>query len=239
MNRHHKFILDAIRDTTSDFDAADRQAVQLQYHGNDHHYYGLRNPQMQAIVDAWHIENKQLNDTEVLKLITSLIHGRSYEEKLIGPRILKKRRTLRRTLDLTHLDDWLNRLEGWAEIDNCCQNIFEHHDYAAQPNAWVQLLKKLNESKNINKRRASLVLMIPFVRKLDDSVLRQLAFRQIVTVSSERDILITKAVSWLLREMTKMQANDVITFIDKHESNLPPIATRETRRKIKTGKKNG
>jgi 3-methyladenine DNA glycosylase AlkD len=71
-------------------------------------------------------------------------------------------------------------------------------------------VKDLAESGNINKRRAAAVL-----------------------------ILITKAVSWLLRNLVKHYRTEVEAYLRSNEGRLPAIAVRETFNKLKTGRKSG
>ena len=53
----------------------------------------------------------------------------------------------------------------------------------------------------------------------------------------EKDILITKAISWLLRSLVKYHKNEVDQVIEQNKETLPKIAIRETKRKIETGRK--
>jgi 3-methyladenine DNA glycosylase AlkD len=64
-----------------------------------------------------------------------------------------------------------------------------------------------------------------------------LAFEVIETLKPERDIIITKAVSWLLRSMVQLHQRAVAGYINENRHSLPAIAVRETKRKIATGRK--
>lgn len=97
---------------------------------------------------------------------------------------------------------------------------------------------KLAKSEEISKRRASLVLLTKPVRDTYDERLLKLALGNIDRVKGEKDILITKAVSWLLREMVKNYRKEVEEYLDANEDSLPKVAVRETKVKLKTGKKN-
>ncbi|MDP2951009.1 MAG: DNA alkylation repair protein, partial [bacterium] len=64
-----------------------------------------------------------------------------------------------------------------------------------------------------------------------------LAFENIEKLKPEKDILITKAISWLLRNLIKYHKKEVADYLKKNKNSLPKIAVRETEKKIKTGKK--
>jgi 3-methyladenine DNA glycosylase AlkD len=63
-----------------------------------------------------------------------------------------------------------------------------------------------------------------------------IAFQNIERLKSEKEILITKAISWVLRSMVKHHRPTLIEFMK--EKDLPAIAVRETRRVLETGRKN-
>ena len=68
---------------------------------------------------------------------------------------------------------------------------------------------------------------------------RDLGFEVIEQLKSERPILITKAVSWLLRSMAGRHGAAVAAYLDAEAATLPAVAVRETRTKLKTGTKSG
>ena len=69
-----------------------------------------------------------------------------------------------------------------------------------------------------------------------DPRIRDLAFETIDRLKAEKPILITKAVSWLLRALAERHhKREVAAYLDVHAAALPAIAVRETRRKLQTG----
>jgi 3-methyladenine DNA glycosylase AlkD len=83
------------------------------------------------------------------------------------------------------------------------------------------------------------VLLTGPVHYSDDRRLSNLAFSTIATLEHERDILITKAVSWLLRSLLTRHRTEVSHYLDDHAQTLPKLAIRETRTKLETGTKSG
>ena len=208
------------------------------YTGSQRECLFLKNPVKHAILNEWIKENKKgLSYDEFVALLDALAHGQTVEERTSVGYLLQKFPKFRRQLNLQKLDEWLGDYEGWSEIDSLCQSAFDETDLLPRWAEWEALLKLFNSSDSISKRRASLVLLIKTLRKSDDSRAVQLAFQNILNLAHEKDILITKAISWLLREMTKLHAKQVVAFIDQHTEALPSIAVRETRRKLATGRK--
>lgn len=82
-----------------------------------------------------------------------------------------------------------------------------------------------------------LAFLTGVVSKSEDLRLSNLAFENIDNLKAERDILITKSISWLLRDLTKLHREEVEKYLNDHSTLLPAIAVRETRNKLTTGKK--
>jgi len=55
----------------------------------------------------------------------------------------------------------------------------------------------------------------------------------------ERDPMITKAISWSLRQMTRHQASLVEAYVDSRADRLAALPRREVRNKLRTGRKSG
>jgi 3-methyladenine DNA glycosylase AlkD len=101
------------------------------------------------------------------------------------------------------------------------------------------VLSTLSKSKNINKRRASMVLLCKPLTRSDDERLSKTALQMIDSLKGEKEILITKAISWTLRSMVKLHRSELSKYLNKNKTSLPAIAVRETATKLKTGRKNG
>lgn len=236
MNRHHQEILKEIE---SEAERNPRHSNQHseEYNGTKHLHYPLDSGQRKEIVKAWINNQQDISIDELLNLFDSLYKGKSYDEKSVAGRLLQHLSELRRKIDPSHLDNWLNELEGWAEVDSLCQSKFDADDFLSDLSHWEELIKRLAKSKNINKRRASLVLLTKPIRDSDDIRLAKLAFETIDKFKSEKEILITKAISWLLRDLIKNHRHLVESYLEKNLATLPKIAVRETRNKLLTERK--
>ena len=75
------------------------------------------------------------------------------------------------------------------------------------------------------------------VMQSDDKRLADLGFELVDDLRDEKDKLITKAVSWILRSLIKHHGDRVRVYLDRNEDLLPRIAVREARKKLETGRK--
>ncbi len=104
---------------------------------------------------------------------------------------------------------------------------------------WKRVLDSLSKSKNVHHRRASLVLLTKPMRDSADARLEGIAFANVDRLKHERDILITKAVSWILRAGITNYRRRVEAYLRDNADSLPKIAIRETKNKLRTGLKSG
>lgn len=207
------------------------------YSGSSHLRYGISNPESWSIVRAWVREHKQISPSDLLDLINSLYKADSVDEKKIAGQILYCLPNLRSQIDPKVLDSWLEDLEGWEEIDSLCQSVFTAKDMLSNWIEWEKLIREFVASPLIQKRRASLVLLTNVVSQSNDIRFANLAFENINRLKGEKDILITKAISWLLRDLIKNHRERVKDYLDMNADLLPRIAIREVINKLTTGKK--
>ena len=205
------------------------------YLGNTHPRYAINNGEMRSIAREFMRGHANLPTAQFAHLLTSLINGESGTEKFMAGFLLDYARPDQRQFKPKLFDSWLNELEGWAEIDTLCTGKYARIEVPAQWQEWHPLLIKFSKSKNIGKRRASLVLLCAPVRYTQASDLSNTAFDNILRLTNEREVLITKAISWLLRSMIKLYRREVQAFVNEHAATLPAIAVRETRVKLSTG----
>jgi len=175
---------------------------------------------------------------QFINLIDSLYtNATTFEEMDIAGRLLSIAPKLKVRINPTKLDLWLNYTHGWAEVDVLCQSNFLPEELLNNWSTWEKLLIKFSKDKNSHKRRASLVLLTKSVRLSPNKRLANLAFKNIDRLKKEKEILITKAISWILRSLIKHHRSEVENYLKKNKDVLPKIAIREVTNKLLTGKK--
>ncbi|HKN01071.1 MAG TPA: DNA alkylation repair protein [Candidatus Binataceae bacterium] len=241
MHAHHKVLLAGLEKHR-------RNRVHSQtndsYLSSGHLYYDVSIPVLRTLAKVWLKENKGVSDSEFLAVLESLYRCKSYEEKILASILLSYHRTGRRTVGPKQLNTWLDNLVGWAEIDSLClcsssaaRRNFTSEEILANWGEWERFVRGLSLDKNINKRRAALVFLTAPLRYSKDKRVAALGFEVVEVLKPERDIMITKAVSWILRSMVRHHKRAVANYIKETRDSLPAIAVRETTRKIATGQK--
>lgn len=234
VNPFHGEVLQLIRESSG---TPTQHTFQDSYLGNDHPRYPISAPALRKIAKSWMREHREVTAAEFAEMLTSLIEARSSTEKCMAGILMDYATAHQRSFDPKLFDRWLDHLKGWAEVDAVCTGEYTIHQLPAEWKKWGPLLKKFCKSNNIHKRRASLVLLCSPVRHTDDPQLASAALENISALKSEKEVLITKAISWLLRSMVKHHKKLVTEFVKDNRDTLPAIAVRETLIKLKTGRK--
>ena len=208
-----------------------------EYTGAGHVHHGISVPDMRSFLGDWLTEHKSsLSYDDWVVTLDTLYRGESVEEKMMAGMLIAQFPRYQKQLPLTRLDTWLDQLHGWMEVDTTCQSVFKDKVLLADWDGWQMFLRGLATNSNINKRRASLVFLVQPVRTPEKRFV-ELALELVDQLKHEDDKLITKAISWVLRESVKQHKADINAYLDANEDSLPAIAVRETHKKLTTGKK--
>ncbi len=233
IQRYHKELVQAIKQNAQELQKGNR------YIGTPKPWYAMKSAVAVKIGRDWINCHPDLTAAEYFQLLDSLSTGETSNEIGYIGYFLAALPRYRKQLSPRRLERWLAHAQGWAEVDSICQGKFTAEEVVSKWEAWRPMIIALRSSRNINKRRASLVLLTRAVRDTADPRLSALAFENIQLLKGENDILITKAVSWLLREMIKNYRRELEAFLDANADTLPKVALRETRNKLRSGRKSG
>lgn len=237
MNKSHQEILEEIKKIATGNQKSDGRFDPQKYMGTSHLVYNISNPQTREVIKRWLKNHPDISLEQLLEMLDSLFRGKSHNERSIGGKFLEYLPKLRVQISPTYIDKWLTGAEGWGEVDSLCQSSFTAKEILDNWGDWEKLLNKLVKDPDVHKRRASLVLLCKAVSESGDLKVANIAFKNIEKLKGEKDILITKAISWLLRDLTKNHKDQVSDYLDKNSATLPKIAIRETKCKLLTGRK--
>lgn len=232
--RFHLEILKLIRENAG---KPKRDEFLNSYLGNDHVRYDITNPVLREIAKEWMRAHRDLDAESFASVLDSLIKGQSSTEKMMAGILMDYASKAQREFDPEIFDDWLDHLVGWAEVDTLCTGEFIRTQLPAHWPKWRKLILKLAKDANINKRRASLVLFCSPLGRMKNDAIGKVALQIVTKLRGEKEIMITKAISWVLRSMIKHYRDMVSTYLDENVDALPRIAVRETLMKLDTGKK--
>jgi 3-methyladenine DNA glycosylase AlkD len=234
INSHHQAILDQIKGKSG---KGTSHTFLDSYLGNAHPRYAITAPVLRTLAKDWMRSHRSLTRQEFTELIDSLIKAESSTEKVFAGILMDYATPEQGAFDPKLFGNWLDHLEGWAEIDAVCTGAYTIKQIPAAWKKWSLFLKKLSVDKNIGKRRASLVFLCSPIAHSDTEDMAEVALENIERLKSEKEVLITKAISWLLRSMIRHHKKTVAKYVKQNRDTLPKIAVRETLVKLKTGVK--
>ena len=231
---HHKKILELIHRHSG---KPTQHTFLNSYLGTSHPRYAISIPVLRKIAREWIKSHRTMSASEFQGLLTSLIHGPSSTEKTMAGILLDLSTEAQRQFDPRVFNDWLDHLEGWAEVDAVCTGAYAKAQLPANFVQWKKLLTAFSKSKNIHKRRASLVLLCSPLRTAKNPSLVAVVLENVNRLRGEKEILITKAISWVLRSASIWHKELILKYVNSKKDKLPKIAVRETLAKITTGRK--
>jgi 3-methyladenine DNA glycosylase AlkD len=235
-NKYHLELISEVRTHATQLSPSQKEKLE-NYIGTNKICYAIGAETGRRIIKEWVKKHQDIAASEYIELLNSLYQGESINEISIAGELLESLPRLRKNIEPKYLDMWLNRVQGWAEVDSLCQSKFTAIEVLENWKEWKRLLTKLASDNNVHKKRASLVLLTKPTRDSEDPRLADMAFMNIDKLKAERHILITKAISWLLRDLIRHNRQRVERYLRENKETLPKIAVRETRTKLLTGRK--
>lgn len=157
-----------------------------------------------------------------------------FESRVLAILLAERHRREFRKAHWTLFTGWLREVEGWAMVDAVSDTLLapllvQFPELTAKTEPWLR-------SRSVWLRRAALVAYCTPVRH---GQLADTAFAHAGTLLADRDPVIVKALSWVLRAATVSDAPRVRAFLQRHAAEMAPLAAREVRTKLETGTKSG
>lgn len=207
------------------------------YLGTKRKYICLKSKDRDGMIKKYLKDLKVLGHKEVIQILDGLFSSDTFEDYNLAGKMLIRLPEVSSELKMDQIKKWVSRSNGWAECDSICQSLFDEKEVLGRWSEWQEAIIEFSKDKNIQIRRASLVLQCKPNRKSTNPKFHILAFETVDRLKTEENVLVTKAISWLLREMSSQNPQVVRQYLDTNKDSLPKIAYRETMKKIKTGRK--
>jgi 3-methyladenine DNA glycosylase AlkD len=219
------------------YDVGESRFNLSKYLGTQNKLYYLKSAQEKKIAKEFLSRHKDINEEQFLELLDALYAGESFNERTFGTKLLEYKKSFKPVFTPQRIFNWLGGLSGWCEVDSLCQSSFTSADLLSDWASWEKTIDGMSRDANISRRRASLVLLVKSVRESNDPRLLDLSFKNLERLKGEKDILVSKAVSWLLRSLIKNHMECVRTFLSDNEAVLPKFVIKEVSNKLTYGTK--
>jgi 3-methyladenine DNA glycosylase AlkD len=199
--------------------------------------YGLRVPQLRDIVRTWGRDHKQIACDDLGALVEALWSGESREERMLVTYLFEHYKHLVPDLTRAHFEHWRRSLDNWEVTDGLGWVLALW--LLGDPDTRLDYLGDLIADEDVWSRRLALVATTSINRGHTGFTIPDLTLEFVDRVKEERHPMITKAVSWALREMTKSCPDRVTVYLEKNREVLAAHVVREVNNKLRTGLKRG
>jgi len=199
--------------------------------------YGLRVLQLRDIVRAWGRDHQQVARGDLVALVDFLWNGESREEWMLFTYLLEHYKHLVPDLTRAHFERWRRRLDNWEMTDGLGWVLALW--LLGDPDSRLGYLGELIADEDVWSRRLALVATTSINRGHTGFTIPNLTLELVDRVKEERHPMITKAVSWALREMTKSHPDRVVVYLEENREVLAAHIVREVNNKLRTGLKRG
>ena len=200
--------------------------------------YGLRVFEIRQILRDWRREHKDVALRDLLSLVQALWDGESREERLLALELLRHYPASIAELTWRQLDDWRKDSDNWELIDVLGLGVlgpwiaFDAQERATR--LWDLLARE-----DVWSRRLGLVATLGLERSETVFDSAALALELVDQCREERDPKISKAVSWVLRDLSRNHSDVITAYLEENEALLAPHVVREVTNKLTTGRKSG
>lgn len=196
--------------------------------------YGIQTPVVRKLLKQYKKDIQKLNCKEAFAVARKLFLSHIEEQTLAGNYILQLKNDCLTPSQFSYLDKVLDHFCSWSAIDDLCveggkvlQPLLLKY-----PKEILTLLKKWNKSKNMWKRRASIV---PFTRKVGESgTFTKEGLELCANLIWDKEDLVQKAVGWALKDMMRGDKQKVLDYVKQiRRAGVPATITLYAIRDLK------
>jgi 3-methyladenine DNA glycosylase AlkD len=198
---------------------------------------GVNVPNLKNVVKELSKLTKSFENQKKLELIKLLIDENVFELQQVAFEYLQTEKNLYKSLTEEFIESIEKNLDNWLSVD--------YFGAIVVGCAWrenlisTEKVKKYLKSNDFWIRRIAVVATVSLNQKarggLGDSK-RTLEICRLVV--DDHNEMIVKALSWALRELSKIDKDSVIEFISENKNSLHKKVLREVNNKLETGLKN-
>ena len=173
--------------------------------------YGIQAPQLHTILRGHKKEFVSLIDREVFELTQLLYQSRIEDLVLASNYLLTLHRNSITPQKFRWLDKMLDYFGSWSTIDDFCVDVLPSV-LLKYPKETIVLLRRWNKSKNMWKRRASVVA---FVRKIGESgKFTDTVLQLCSNLIWDSEDLVQKGVGWTLKDNMRGHKKKVMQYVN-------------------------
>lgn len=193
---------------------------QSAYLKNQFLFYGLKSPERRSIQQPFLLRKNLPIKSEAFKIAAELWEMPERELHYFAMELLLKYDKDYSKEDLQFFEGLIVSNSWWDSIDVIAPKILGSF-FLKFPELCELSVDRWIKSGNIWLQRSAILFQLKYKDKVDKGLLTSIIDRLL----DEKEFFITKAIGWILREISKHDPDWVIEFINTHE--LQPLSKRE------------
>jgi len=197
---------------------------------------GVTNPNSKIVLKELKTQTEKFSGREKIELAKDLFKTNVFECQHIAMEYLGKDKKVLAALSSSDIDEFNQNMDNWVSVD-CFAGYLVGY-------AWregiitTKKVKSFLNSDDFWSRRIAVVSTVALNQKArggTGDALKTIEICELV-IDDHQDMM-NKALSWVLRELAKIDTVPVEQFIEKYKSRLHPRVLREVKNKLETGRK--
>jgi len=219
MNNLHKFVIDIKFAFSQNRDDDNAQSM-AKYMLNKFEFYGIKSP-LRKELQRYFLKTENLpNIDEIPEIVTQLWFLPQREFQYLAIDLLRKynNKTPEKMIDL--FEFILTNRSWWDSVDIISSRIIGDH-FKRFPKQIVPYTERWINSNNIWLQRSALLFQLNYKEQTD----KEMLFAYILRLNHSSEFFINKAIGWVLRQYSKIDAEIVIDFVESN--NLANLSKRE------------
>ncbi len=183
-------------------------------------FYGVQSTQRREALKPLFTKEQRPEVEDLPRVVRELWLQPERELQMVAVDLLIKSKKQLPATFLAEVEWLITTKSWWDTVDLLASHVvaalFVHYPEQAQ-----EYIARWRCSDNIWLRRSALLYQLKFKHQTDEPLL----FEIIKENQSDKEFFIQKAIGWVLRELSKSNAESVVTFIN--QQNIQGLAKRE------------
>lgn len=198
---------------------------------------GVTVPNLRTVSKALGKKVKSFAAREKIQLAIGLVNTDIHECQSLAYGLIGEDRNLICSLNEQDIDSLEKNLDNWGSVDSFGILIIGKAWRAGIIN--TSIIKGYLRSRDFWRRRMALVATVPLNKKSHGGTGDTKGTLEICQLAVEDpEVMVGKALSWALRELSRVDGKAVEDFIHKNKEKLQARVLREVKHKLTFGTKN-
>lgn len=206
----------------------ERATQEKRYLKSPFKFYGVSVWKLRSIAKDFRRENRAISKEALWELCRALWQGEFHEERALAMLLLEEYGALLDYSDMPSLERMLRESVNWDQVDQISVHLVGA--VLEKDGRALEHLKRWSKDPNFWMRRAALLSQLLLFR--DGKGDKGLFYSFADGMLEEKEFFIRKAIGWVLREMSKVEAEEVFRFVVEHQERMAGVTFREATRKL-------